>query len=254
MDLKNPTNVRHLITMSWMMRTLTQTTLSPGASWLSNVELNQTLIVMIMKRVYHQILTLLKEVLLEILINLSESQVLVVWIALTMPMGTLGIDINLEEQLLDHGAQRILAQNMPKSDISRRHQRLCPPSHFIMISHFQGHRHLEIIRDHPHLQGTLLPWNLKIRQEIPNWNLKIQQEIPNSNNKNKRPRPLEAQFQNLGSSTCLKALTMQEAKRNCPQLPIVFQPQDLVVPHYQPNSNRLHLLMANCPQELRHLR
>ena len=57
--------------------------------------------------------------LLEILINLSESQVLVVWIALTMPMGTLGIDINLEEQLLDHGAQRILAQNMPKSDILR---------------------------------------------------------------------------------------------------------------------------------------
>ena len=36
-----------------------------------------------------------------------------------MPMGTLGIDTNLEEQLLDHGAQRILAQNMPKSDISR---------------------------------------------------------------------------------------------------------------------------------------
>ena len=44
---------------------------------------------------------------------------LVAWIALTMPMGTLGIDTNLEEQLLDHGAQRILAQNMPKSDISR---------------------------------------------------------------------------------------------------------------------------------------
>ena len=125
----------------------------------------------------------------------------------------------------------------------RRHQRLCPPSHFIMISHFQGHRHLEIIRDHPHLQGTLLPWNLK-----------IQSEIPNNNNKNKRPRPLEAQFQNLGNSTCLKALTMQEARRNCPQLPIVFRPPDLVVPHYQPNSNRLHLLMANSPRELRHLR
>ena len=56
---------------------------------------------------------------LEILINLSESQVLVAWIALTMPMGTLGIDTNLEEHLLDHGAQRILAQNMPKGDISR---------------------------------------------------------------------------------------------------------------------------------------
>lgn len=136
----------------------------------------------------------------------------------------------------------------------RRHQRLCHPSHFIMISHFQGHRHLEIIRDHHHLQGTLVPWNLKIQQEIPNWNLKIQPEIPNSNNKNKRPRPLEAQFQNLGNSTCLKALTMLEARRNCPQLPIVFRPPDLVVPHYQPNSNRLHLLMANSPRELRHLR
>jgi hypothetical protein len=230
MDLKNITKIHIRLNMIWMLKKSTQTTLSPGESWLSRDELNQTLIVMNKKRAFHLIRILLTGALLGIRSSLFESRVPVVWIAL---MEIFGTGTNLMEEQPDHGAQPnvILVQNMPKRDILRRHQRLCPRSHFTKISHFQGYHSLQLL-DRRLLQGILPPWNLKIRRKIPTIR-----------------HPLEARYPKFANYIWLKTRT---ARKKCLRPRNVYLLQDLAALLCLQNLNKLRRLTENCLQEPRH--